>query len=692
MPTIAELMVEVGADIKRLERGMAKARREVQDVGRSMERVGTRLTATLTAPLTAVGGIALKTSADFESLRQSMNILNGSVEEGARNFERLKQFSATTPFQLNDLAQAQNMLQGFGLEADEAFQSLSMIGDIAAVAEGDIKGIGIAFGQAAAEGRLMTRDIRQLINQGVPAIKLLADTMNVAQSEVLDLASQGEISFEVLQQAFKDATSEGGLFANGMQKQSQTLGGVFSTMKDNINIALASIGDTMSSLAKGVMQQVISMSQAFSELNESTKQMIVTAGLLVAAIGPAIFIIGKLTVVIGALISPIGLAVAAIAGLIVIGKNMVDNWDVISADLNAIWQGIKKVAWIVVGGIMDAFTWMASGILSTLSNMASVMDQSLANALTLARAKVEEANEGIQQSVEESKKRFTEAGEAAEEARKDMVSLGDSFWSIMDAIKGGIGSGLSWLSNTIFPETKKAADKLTTSIKSINIEVAKATKTMGLFGDVFAFAKSNMEGGLFSPAGMQNLKRAESQYDSIREAMGEMTDKAKVMGQALQSSVTAAVTGFAETLGNAFTGDAGASGFFNNILLVVVDFANKFGKLLVAAGVAALAFKKLLANPAAAIIAGTALIAATTAIKNLLQKGPEAPALANGGLAFGPTLAVVGDNRGARSNPEVIAPLDKLQGMMEGGSRELHARIKGSDIFLSSERGKNIFR
>lgn len=239
---VATLLVSIGSDISSLEKGLSKAQRQIQDAGRSMKRVGRNMTAALTLPLVGAGVAALKSAAEFETLQQSMNILNGSIEEGARNFERLKKFSAKTPFQLNDLASAQNMLQGFGLSADNAFNSLSMIGDISAVTGGSINGIGIAFGQAAAEGRLMTRDIRQLINQGVPAINLLADTMGVAKSEVLELASEGKISFEILQQTFKDATSEGGLFADGMEKQSKTLSGVWSTFKDNVSIALAEVG------------------------------------------------------------------------------------------------------------------------------------------------------------------------------------------------------------------------------------------------------------------------------------------------------------------------------------------------------------------------------------------------------------------------------------------------------------------
>lgn len=277
-----------------------------QKVGQRMRRIGAGMSAAITAPLVGVGGMALKTAADFESLRQSMDILNGSVEEGARNFERLKEFSAGTPFQLQDLAEAQNMLQGFSLSADEAFESMSMIGDIAAVTGGDIKGIGVAFGQAAAEGRLMTRDIRQLINQGVPAIQLLADTMDVASSEVLDLAADGEITFDILLQAFREATREGGMFADGMEKQANTLAGVWSTLKDNVSIALAELGNTIAEeldlkqLTKDITANIRTITERFSNLSSDTqKQILKMAGLFMAG-GPIMIGLGQAAIAISA--------------------------------------------------------------------------------------------------------------------------------------------------------------------------------------------------------------------------------------------------------------------------------------------------------------------------------------------------------------------------------------------------------
>lgn len=62
------------------------------------------------------------------------------------------------------------------------------------------------------------------------------------------------------------------------------------------------------------------------------------------------------------------------------------------------------------------------------------------------------------------------------------------------------------------------------------------------------------------------------------------------------------------------------------------------------------------------------VLAAATAVAGLAQVAAiSSQPLAQGGLAFGPVNALIGEYAGARSNPEVVAPLDKLQNMLGGG-------------------------
>jgi len=83
------------------------------------------------------------------------------------------------------------------------------------------------------------------------------------------------------------------------------------------------------------------------------------------------------------------------------------------------------------------------------------------------------------------------------------------------------------------------------------------------------------------------------------------------------------------------------------------------------------------------------IVGALSAIQIGMIAGAKIPALAKGGLAYGPQMAMVGDNPGARVDPEVIAPLSKLQSMLGGaGIQEVIVRgvISGRDLLLVQER------
>jgi hypothetical protein len=81
-------------------------------------------------------------------------------------------------------------------------------------------------------------------------------------------------------------------------------------------------------------------------------------------------------------------------------------------------------------------------------------------------------------------------------------------------------------------------------------------------------------------------------------------------------------------------------------------------------------------------------IAAIAAVMGALLSMPK---LAGGGLAYGPTSAIIGEYPGASSNPEVISPLSKLKDAIgdTGGTVHLTAKLKGRDIYLSGTRYSN---
>ena len=152
------------------------------------------------------------------------------------------------------------------------------------------------------------------------------------------------------------------------------------------------------------------------------------------------------------------------------------------------------------------------------------------------------------------------------------------------------------------------------------------------------------------------------------------------VSQFLADSIVAA----ADALGKVIAGDLGFGGLMKAILTQFANFLKNIGAQLIEFGIMVIAFKttlkSVLANPWAAIGAGAAMVAAAAIMTALINKNAEesVPALATGGLAYGKTLALVGDNPNAIADPEVIAPLSKLQAMLpSGGGQNIKLTLGG---------------
>ncbi len=131
-------------------------------------------------------------------------------------------------------------------------------------------------------------------------------------------------------------------------------------------------------------------------------------------------------------------------------------------------------------------------------------------------------------------------------------------------------------------------------------------------------------------------------------------------------------------------GELAASGFESMKELAaavrksIADIIANFIRMYVAKALASLPLSPFMVAIAPAIAAAAGGVA-----KSLIMK-IGAPKLAEGALAFGPTMATVGDNRNARVDPEVIAPLSKLKSMMGdvGMGGVLETRISGNDLII----------
>ena len=185
-------------------------------------------------------------------------------------------------------------------------------------------------------------------------------------------------------------------------------------------------------------------------------------------------------------------------------------------------------------------------------------------------------------------------------------------------------------------------------------------------------------------------------YDELNAKLEGLDQKAlrgadamKQVNSIISDTATNAIVQFGENLGKALGGEK--VDLFGGFLELLSSGLQSIGKALIAYGAAMDAFKKAFKNPYAAIAAGIALVAVGVGLKTAINKttGEDTGVqkFANGGIISGPTMGLMGEYPGASSNPEVVAPLDKLKDMIGGGGGGTFV-LRGQDLLLSVNRAQ----
>jgi len=369
--------------IDRFEESVRQADRRLNTFAASARRIGSRmsdfgstLTARVTLPLVAFGGVSLVQSAKLETLATSFETMTGSAEKGQKLLKELTEFTATTPFQLEGVAKATKTLLAFKVPLEAIPDTLRQLGDIAAGTDAPLSDIAQIFGKVRAKGKLMTEELLQLAERGIPIIDSIADKFGLTKDQVFKLASQSKISFAIMEDAFKRMTKKGGIFFNQTVRQSATLGGVFSTLKDNIALTSGVFGDIIVDVF-GLKDGISGLSEFLGELREKIRafakespaltKIIAVFIALIAILGPVLFIVGQaviafgaltfiagaLGVSIGAIAAPIILAVTAVGLLIAAGVLIVKNWEGIKGGAKALWEDVSMFFSEMVDSVVD---------------------------------------------------------------------------------------------------------------------------------------------------------------------------------------------------------------------------------------------------------------------------------------------------------------------------------------------------
>jgi hypothetical protein len=224
-----------------------------------------------------------------------------------------------------------------------------------------------------------------------------------------------------------------------------------------------------------------------------------------------------------------------------------------------------------------------------------------------------------------------------------------------------------------------ATDEITAEVEVIKTSIGTLSPEMQAMADTSsqAFRKHKAEVEMAAAAQLEYEERVSASMEQVNNAFNQLTAQG--------------LADFGTMVGDLLTGQVDTfESFGKKLLTAVAGFMKSFGQALIATATASKAFKELLIkNPVLAAAAGVALVAGSAVITNMLNKGPQPTAFAEGGIVSGPTLGLVGEYPGASSNPEVIAPLDKLKGMLNTNDQSgfvASTSIQGRDLAIVLER------
>lgn len=239
------------AQLKTTASALKSANNGMDSFGKSASSTGSGLTAALTksqllaSAISTLAGAALSGAKQFvsmgieynaqiESYRVGLTNMLGDAEAANAAMQAIQEDAARTPFSVDSLTQANQLLISAGENAGYSRKVIMALGDAVSATGGgnaELSRMAANLQQIANVGKASAIDIKQFAYAGINVYQVLADYTGKTVQEVQNMT----ISYDLLSNALIAASDEGGRYYNAMNTQSQTMNGRVSTLKDNVS-------------------------------------------------------------------------------------------------------------------------------------------------------------------------------------------------------------------------------------------------------------------------------------------------------------------------------------------------------------------------------------------------------------------------------------------------------------------------
>lgn len=248
-----ELFVKIGVDDQASDK-ISSLSSKLGNGLKTAAKVGTAAVGAASTAIGVLGKIGLEYNSQMEQYTTNFTTMLGSQEAAVQKVQELKEFAASTPLSMDDLAQGTQTLLAFGVESKNSTEILRQFGDIALGDADKMQRLSTAFGKATASGKVTGDTVQQMIDAGWNPLIQISKAAGETMEETQKRMSAGAISVEELQAAMEAVTSGTGQFAGGMEAASHTTQGLISTLQDNVK---SKIGEAFQSVSDILQSEVL---------------------------------------------------------------------------------------------------------------------------------------------------------------------------------------------------------------------------------------------------------------------------------------------------------------------------------------------------------------------------------------------------------------------------------------------------
>ncbi len=428
----ADVLVKFTGDNSDADKKIDELTKKLEQAEKQGERSFKILTAAADGFAVAILKGGIEYNSQIETYMTRLETLTGSAEEANKVLDQIKKDALSTPFDVSSLTQAESLLLSTGLSAEDARSDILALGDAVAASGGgnaELQRMAVNLQQIKNVGKASSLDIKQFAYAGIDIYGLLADSMGITREEAAKL----DVSYDMLSDALQKASADGGKYYKAMEKQSKTMAGATSNLKESWSVLKGELAEGVFNALKDLIPK---LTELFDWLGKNKEVIIaiavpvltfinVLAGLMIVDKLTASFI--KFFLVLAA--HPFMAVVAGIAALVAAFIYLWNHCEAFRDFFIKIWEALKSAVETTVGGLKDVFNDLGEAF-NWLGNKFNDIKNKIVGAATSLRDGVNDKIQGISTF-------FTNIGEGIKNSFKAIINwLIDKFnWFIRQVNK-----------------------------------------------------------------------------------------------------------------------------------------------------------------------------------------------------------------------------------------------------------------